>query len=68
MAGLLLFFPQGTVTAIMWMSCLEDKETGQSTYRRDGVIALTNDPASPVGVGLQGQTLGDNLDSPGVSD
>ncbi|XP_024607415.1 SH2 domain-containing protein 1B isoform X3 [Neophocaena asiaeorientalis asiaeorientalis] len=39
-------------TAIMWMSCLEDKETGQSTYRRDGVIALTSDPASPAGVDL----------------
>lgn len=50
MAGLLLFFPQRT--AIMWMSCLEDKETGQSTYRRDGVIALTSDPASPAGVDL----------------
>lgn len=35
MAGLLLFFPlQRTVTAIMWMSCLEDKAARQSKLRR----------------------------------
>lgn len=52
-----------TVTVIMWTSCLEDKETGRSTYRRDGMTALTSDPASSAGVSLKGETPGDNLDS-----
>lgn len=32
------------------------------------VTALASDPASPAGVGLEDQTLGDNLDSPVLSD